>query len=107
MPLSQPTAWVLCIELCASRFHKFDAWKESREVSQRQLLNEVERGAESSACSLTIRAVRPTKYSNQGGTSVKVDAEDLGISGVEWKEKERQGAGNKVNALQSLISAAR
>ena len=29
------------------------------------------------------------------------------MRGVEWKEKERQGAGNKVNALQFLISAAR
>ncbi len=42
----------------------------SGEIPQRRLLNGVERGAESSACSVTVRVVRPVHPAVKRGTKV-------------------------------------
>ena len=77
---------------------KFADRKASSKVSQGGLLKAAERGAESSACSVTVRGVRPAESSSQERDGLHEDPRKASMDGEECKRNERSENGIKENA---------
>lgn len=102
VPLGGLTAYVLYLEKRGRC--DFADRKASKKLSQGGLLKAAERGAESSACSVTVRAVRPAESSNQERDGRHEDTRKAGMDGEEGKGNERSENGIRENAPTLVLS---